>query len=177
MGDIVLELFPLKAPKTVANFISLAKNGFYNGTKFHRVISNFMIQAGDPLSKGTDTSLYGTGGPGYTFPDEINAVSLGLTSDAIAELEGMGYKYETDISSVKLTQGVVAMANSGPNTNGSQFFIVTAKATPWLDGHHTPFGKVISGMDIVLAISKVKTGANDLPVNPITINQVVVDAK
>ncbi|MDD4988995.1 MAG: peptidylprolyl isomerase [Candidatus Pacebacteria bacterium] len=151
MGDIVLELFPDKAPKTVDNFISLAKKGFYDGTKFHRVIKDFMIQGGDPLSKGSDTSRYGTGGPGYSFADEIN--------------------------DVKLVQGVLAMANSGPDTNGSQFFIVTANATPWLDGHHTVFGKVISGMDVVLAIGKVKTGQNDLPVTPVVVNQVLVDVK
>ncbi|MDD5050756.1 MAG: peptidylprolyl isomerase [Candidatus Pacebacteria bacterium] len=177
MGDIVLELFADKAPKTVDNFIALAKKGFYDGTKFHRVIRDFMIQGGDPLSKGDDTSRYGTGGPGYTFSDEINAESLGLSADAIAQLVAMGYKFQTDITSVHLTQGIIAMANSGPNTNGSQFFIVTAKATPWLDGHHTPFGKVVSGLDIVLAISKVKTGPNDLPVTPVVVNQVVVGAK
>ncbi len=151
MGDIVLQLFPDKAPKTVDNFIALAKKGFYDGTKFHRVIANFMIQGGDPLSKGSDTSKYGTGGPGYAFGDEIN--------------------------DVKLVQGVLAMANAGANTNGSQFFIVTAQATPWLDGHHTAFGKVIKGLDIVLAIGKVKTGANDLPVTPVVVNQVLVEVK
>ncbi len=151
MGDIVLQLFPDKAPKTVDNFISLAKKGFYDGTKFHRVIRDFMIQGGDPISKTDNTSRYGTGGPGYSFADEIN--------------------------DVKLVQGTLAMANSGPDTNGSQFFIVTAKATPWLDGHHTAFGKVISGMDVVLAIGKVKTGENDLPVTPVVVNQVLVDVK
>ncbi len=151
MGDIVIQLFPDKAPKTVENFISLAKSGFYNGTKFHRVIKDFMIQGGDPNSKGDDTSKYGMGGPGYSFADEINDVLL--------------------------THGILAMANAGPNTNGSQFFIVTAQATPWLDGHHTAFGKVIQGLDVVDAIGKVKTGVNDLPVTPVIVNQVLVEVK
>ncbi|MEK7209294.1 MAG: peptidylprolyl isomerase, partial [Patescibacteria group bacterium] len=101
-GKITLELFPAAAPKTVENFIKLAKAGFYDGTKFHRVIKDFMIQGGDPNSKGDDKSIYGQGGPGYTFPDEINEHQV--------------------------ARGALAMANAGPNTNGSQFFIVTAAA-------------------------------------------------
>ena len=128
-GDITLELFRADAPKTIENFVKLSKNGFYNGVKFHRVIKGFMIQGGDPNSKDNDWSDDGAGGPGYTFEDEIN--------------------------SHKLVRGVLAMANAGPNTNGSQFFIVTAESTPWLDGKHTVFGQVIDGIDVVSKIENV----------------------
>ena len=129
-GDIHLELWPAKAPQTVGNFVGLARQGFYDGTIFHRVIHDFMIQGGCP--KGT-----GTGGPGYNFKDEINEE--------------------------KLVSGVLAMANAGPNTNGSQFFIVTAPATPWLDGAHTGFGRVVGGQDVVGALGTTATGAGDRP--------------
>src|SRR3954471_18533787 len=109
-GDITFELFDEDAPKTVENFRTLARKGFYDGLIFHRIIHDFMIQGGCP--KGT-----GTGGPGYDFADEINER--------------------------KLVRGTLAMANAGPDTNGSQFFIVTAQATPWLDGAHTGFGRVV----------------------------------
>lgn len=129
-GEITLELWPDVAPQTVGNFVGLARHGFYDGTVFHRVIRDFMIQGGCP--KGT-----GTGGPGYDFPDEINER--------------------------KLVRGVLAMANAGPNTNGSQFFIVTAEATPWLDGAHTGFGRVTGGQDVVDAIGTAPTGPGDRP--------------
>lgn len=145
-GNIEIEFFKSKAPATVANFIKLSQAGFYDGVKFHRVIRDFMIQSGDPLSKGDDTSSYGRGGPGYTFPDEIN--------------------------DQKIVRGVIAMANAGPNTNGSQFFIVTAAATPWLDGKHTVFGKVVSGMEVVDKINNVITGENDIPKTAIVIGGV-----
>jgi peptidyl-prolyl cis-trans isomerase B (cyclophilin B) len=119
-GDIVLELYPPYAPKTVNNFVFLTQEGFYDGVTFHRVISNFMIQGGDPTGSGR-------GGPGYQFEDE---------------LRGNPLKHET---------GVISMANAGPNTNGSQFFITHAPQ-PHLDGKHTVFGKVTSGMDVVNAI-------------------------
>jgi cyclophilin family peptidyl-prolyl cis-trans isomerase len=138
-GAIVLELFDDDAPKTVENFRKLASDGFYDGVIFHRVIPDFMIQGGDP--QGT-----GTGGPGYTFEDEINQH--------------------------KIVRGTLAMANAGPNTNGSQFFIVTADATPWLDGKHTAFGQVTDGMDAVDAIEGVETGANDRPLEPPTIEKI-----
>jgi peptidyl-prolyl cis-trans isomerase B (cyclophilin B) len=120
-GPIRVELAPDKAPLTVANFVNLAKRGFYNGLSFHRVINDFMIQGGCP--QGT-----GTGGPGYKFEDEANN----------------GLRHE---------RGVLSMANAGPNTNGSQFFI-THVATPWLDGKHTVFGKVVSGLDVVDAVKQ-----------------------
>ncbi len=151
-GVIKLELFDDKAPKTVANFVDLLKKGFYDGTKFHRVISGFMIQGGDPLSRDDARKDYwGTGGPGYQFEDEIN--------------------------DEKLVRGVLAMANAGPNTNGSQFFIITAEATPWLDGHHTAFGRVVEGMDIVSKIEMVETegkGSIDRPIEPVILEKVEI---
>ena len=129
-GPIELELFDDDAPKTVDNFVKLSKDGFYDGLIFHRVIRDFMIQGGCP--QGT-----GTGGPGYTFEDEINPH--------------------------KVVRGALAMANAGPNTNGSQFFIVTVDAAPWLDGKHTVFGQVADGMDVVEAIEAQPTDARDKP--------------
>ncbi len=152
-GDIVLELYPKIAPKTVANFVKLAQNKFYDGTKFHRVIDDFMIQGGDPLSK-TDDPRVGTGGPGYTFEDEINFKSLGAPDDLIAQYEALGYKYNNTLQSLPVDPGYIAMANAGPNTNGSQFFIVTTKPQQHLYGKHTVFGKVVSGMDVVLKIAQ-----------------------
>ena len=129
-GDITIELFDEDAPKTVQNFKDLAEKGFYDGLGFHRIIKDFMIQGGCP--NGT-----GTGGPGYTFEDEIN--------------------------SHKLVRGSLAMANAGPNTNGSQFFIVTLEATPWLDGKHTVFGQVTDGMDVVDKLEGLPTDGRDKP--------------
>lgn len=146
LGDIKVKFYAAESPKTVNNFLNLAKLGFYNGTKFHRIIKDFMIQGGDPISKTTETSSYGTGGPGYKFADEFN--------------------------NHKLVEGSLAMANSGPNTNGSQFFIVTLDATPWLDGAHTNFGQVVSGMDIVKKIEAAETNSRDLPLTAITINSI-----
>lgn len=141
-GNVKLELFPDAAPKTVANFANLAQKGFYNGLTFHRVVPNFVIQGGDPNGDGT-------GGPGYIFEDEINPWSLGLSEDAIKNYQSQGYQYRQDLASYKMTSGVLAMANSGPNTNGSQFFIVTGSDQSHLDGKHTVFGRVVEGMDVV----------------------------
>jgi cyclophilin family peptidyl-prolyl cis-trans isomerase len=135
MGTIVLELYPDDAPKTVENFERLAREGFYDGLIFHRVIPDFMIQGGCP--QGT-----GTGGPGYTFEDEPNAHDV--------------------------NRGKLAMANAGPNTNGSQFFIVTADDCSWLKGKHTVFGAVVEGMDVVDAISAAPRDGRDMPTEPIT---------
>jgi cyclophilin family peptidyl-prolyl cis-trans isomerase len=137
-GPIALELFDEDAPKTVENFRTLSSQGYYDGLTFHRVIRDFMIQGGCP--QGT-----GTGGPGYTFKDEINEH--------------------------KVVRGALAMANAGPNTNGSQFFIVTTEAAPWLDGKHTVFGRVESGMEAVDAIESVETGQNDRPIEPVVIER------
>ncbi|MDD3678985.1 MAG: peptidylprolyl isomerase [Patescibacteria group bacterium] len=144
MGDFSVKLFPKEAPKTVNNFVVLSRDGFYNGLTFHRIIKDFMIQGGDPSGDGT-------GGPGYSFEDEIN--------------------------NIKLVRGVLAMANSGPNTNGSQFFIVTAEATDWLDGKHTAFGEVIKGLDIVMAIEKIETGENDIPKNQVVIKSIAIEER
>jgi cyclophilin family peptidyl-prolyl cis-trans isomerase len=142
-GDIVLELFDEDAPETVANFRRLAEKGFYDGLIFHRVIPDFMIQGGCP--EGT-----GTGGPGYTFKDEIN--------------------------DHKVVKGALAMANAGPNTNGSQFFIVTTEAAPWLDGKHTVFGEVSDGMDVVDKIGTLPTDARDRPTQEARIERLAATA-
>lgn len=153
MGNIEIEFYAASAPNTVANFQKLAKEGFYDKVKFHRVIKGFMIQAGDPQSKDdAKTALWGTGGPGYKFADEINAQS---------EVYQTGYK-----------KGIVAMANSGPNTNGSQFFIMTADYP--LPPLYTIFGKVTSGQDVVDKIALVATGPNDRPVNAVVINSITL---
>ena len=148
-GDIKLELFESDAPETVENFIKLAKSGFYDGTKFHRVIKGFMIQGGDPLSK--DNSLkdrWGTGGPGYTFSDEIHSNNLN-------------------------NLGTISMANAGPNTNGSQFFINVSNNNN-LDAKHTVFGKVIAGMDVVGNIENTVTEGPDRPVNDVIIENIKI---
>jgi peptidyl-prolyl cis-trans isomerase A (cyclophilin A) len=155
-GNIICRLFDKEAPKTVTNFVELAegkrewthpstrkksKDRLYDGTIFHRVIPDFMIQGGCP--HGT-----GTGGPGYTFDDEQSGHSI--------------------------VRGTLAMANAGPNTNGSQFFIVTAEATPWLDGKHTAFGQVTSGMDVVDAIQSVDRDARDRPTDDVRMEKVSI---
>jgi peptidyl-prolyl cis-trans isomerase B (cyclophilin B) len=140
-GTIELELYPNDAPKTVDNFARLARDGFYDGVTFHRVIPDFMIQGGDPTGTGS-------GGPGYTFEDEIN--------------------------DHKVERGALAMANAGPDTNGSQFFIVTTKSAPWLDGKHTVFGKVADGMDVVDEISEVSRDSRDKPDEPVLIERVEI---
>jgi cyclophilin family peptidyl-prolyl cis-trans isomerase len=138
-GDVAIELFPGEAPRTVENFTTLARDGFYDSLVFHRVIPDFMIQGGDPRGDGT-------GGPGYEFEDEFN--------------------------DHRVERGALAMANAGPNTNGSQFFIVTADACPWLDGKHTVFGNVVSGQDVVDRISGVERDSRDRPVEPVVIQSV-----
>ncbi len=138
-GVIVLELFDKDAPETVANFKKLASEGFYDGLTFHRIIKDFMVQAGCPRGNGT-------GGPGYEFDDEIN--------------------------DHKLVRGSLAMANAGPNTNGSQFFLVTADETPWLDGKHTVFGKVTGGEDVLERLNEMPTSGADKPLNPVYISSV-----
>lgn len=148
-GIITLELFGDLKPKTVENFTKLANEGFYNGTRFHRVIKGFMIQGGDPLSKDTSkVGAWGTGGPGYSFADELSTENKNVI-------------------------GTIAMANSGPNTNGSQFFINTANNN-FLDTKHTVFGKVIAGIDVVSAIENNKTGAQDRPIEDMIISKIEV---
>lgn len=146
-GTIFLELFANDAPKTVANFLNLVNKGFYNGLTFHRVIAGFVIQGGDPKGDGT-------GGPGYAFEDEINPWSLGMDEQSIQQLQTQGYQYSKTLNSHLMTVGALAMANSGPNTNGSQFFIVTDQDQPHLNGKHTVFGQVAQGIDIVRKIQQ-----------------------
>ena len=140
-GDVEVELYDDDAPKTAANFTKLAGEGFYDGVVFHRVIPDFMIQGGCPRGDGT-------GGPGYSFEDELN--------------------------DHKVERGALAMANSGPNTNGSQFFVVTADACAWLDGKHTVFGRVTSGQDVVDRISLVERDSRDRPRTPVVIESVAL---
>lgn len=148
MGTIELELFADKTPKTVENFVGLANKGYYNGVIFHRVIDNFMIQGGDPTGTGRGgQSLWGG-----KFEDEF-----------VPELKHNG-------------AGILSMANAGPNTNGSQFFI-TLKETPWLDGRHTVFGRVIKGMDVVQAIGKVPTNQQDRPLKDVVMEKVTIEKR
>ena len=174
LGDFTLELFPKVAPKTVENFVTHAKNGYYNGVIFHRVIEDFMIQGGDP----TGTGMGGESIYGRTFEDEFSREAFNL-------------------------YGTLSMANAGPNTNGSQFFIVTAKqvpaqmlkqlkdggwpeeiveeyakvgGTPWLDHRHTVFGRVVEGMDVVLKIEGVERNAQDRPLDDVVIESMDVKA-
>jgi cyclophilin family peptidyl-prolyl cis-trans isomerase len=141
-GTFTIDLFGDKAPKTVSNFIFLAKEGFYDGLTFHRVIADFMIQGGDPAGNGT-------GGPGYQFEDEF------------------------DDSLIFSKKGILAMANSGPETNGSQFFITVASTT-FLNGKHTIFGEVTQGYEVVEKISKVTTDAYDKPQEAVTIKKIEI---
>lgn len=155
LGDIKLEFYPSDAPKAVANFIKLAEKGFYDGVTFHRVIPGFMIQGGDPLSKDSDPTNDGTGGPGYMFADELDSTTASYKT---------GYK-----------KGVLAMANAGKNTNGSQFFIMLADYA--LAHDYTIFGRVTVGRDIVDKIGLVKTtgGPTDRPLENIVIRKAVVE--
>lgn len=149
-GDISIQLFATLAPNTVANFSKLAQEGFYSGVKFHRVIKGFMDQAGDPLTKDDSMQArWGTGGPGYTIPDEITPEGINMA-------------------------GTIAMANTGqPNSAGSQFFI-NAVDNHFLDGKYTVFGKVTSGMDVVTAINNVQTDSNDRPIDPVVIQSITI---
>ncbi|HEV8361217.1 MAG TPA: peptidylprolyl isomerase [Candidatus Thermoplasmatota archaeon] len=138
-GTIEIELFEDKAPITAGNFRKLVEQGFYNGTRFHRVIPDFMIQGGDPLSKDpAKKAQWGTGGPGYTIKDEF----------------GPGLRHGK--------AGVLSMANAGPNTGGSQFFLTVAP-TPWLDGKHAIFGTVTKGMEAVRTIVELPRDRSDRP--------------
>ncbi|PCI30577.1 peptidylprolyl isomerase [Candidatus Kaiserbacteria bacterium] len=149
MGNITIELNTTDAPNTVKNFATLAREGFYDGTKFHRVIAGFMIQGGDPLSKeDSQAASWGTGGPGYSFADEIHANN------------------QNDV-------GTIAMANSGPDTNGSQFFI-NVSGNNFLDDKHTVFGSVVEGMDIVAAIENTPVGQSDRPTDAVVVTSITI---
>jgi len=198
LGDIKLALDGSRAPITVGNFVSLAEKDFYNGTTWHRVIPDFMIQGGDPFSRDqAKREQHGTGGPGYMFTDEINASSYGLDKQLLVDAvdpqqaaqlteevkqmtiqqfyEAQGYTYTAEYESWPMRRGIVAMANSGPNTNGSQFFIITAAEVSHLAGKHTPFGIVEDGMGVVDEISKVAADERDNPAEPVFIEDIVVD--
>ncbi len=190
MGDVTLALDADAAPKTVTNFIALAKTGYFDSLTFHRVIPDFMIQGGDPNGNGTGgESVFGA-----TFEDEINANSYGLQKKKLSdEVDGnlppelkdatvkdyltlQGYRFDEGLKSLPMKQGAIAMANRGPNTNGSQFFIIQKKdGTKWLEGKHTVFGNVTDGMDIVDAIANVPRNPNDMPIEAITYTVEVVN--
>ena len=224
MGEIVIELYEDAAPNTVANFVSLAEGGFYKDVIFHRVIKGFMAQGGDPTGTGT-------GGPGYRFADEINAIALGLDkekeigqsqmqaaqrevfqkygvdsqeklNELVAEIgeeklmkeimdaanalatgaskmDGLisdGYSFDDSLPSVPVAYGTIAMANAGPNTNGSQFFI-NHKDNFFLNGKHTAFGMVIEGMDVIDRICNLPTDGRDRPVEDVRMQEVIIENK
>lgn len=195
MGDIEITFYGESAPKTIDNFKQLAEKNYYNNLTWHRVIKSFMIQTGDPKGDGTG----GESADGATFADEINADSLGLDKQIVGSTpsvygqistadkpkyaqmtvkqyyESKGSKYDMSVTSHKLVAGSVAMANRGPDTNGSQFFIVTDSPQPHLDGQHTVFASVTKGMDIVKKISEVAVNSEtDKPLDPVTIKSVQV---
>ncbi len=190
LGDVTVEIDGNAAPKTAENFLTHARNGYYDNLTFHRVIPDFMIQGGDPTGNGSGgESIWGG-----KFEDEMNAESYKLHRTRLAEItdeplpaelanmtvqeyyERQGYQYDDSLESHPMERGYLAMANAGPNTNGSQFFIITRKeGTDWLNGKHTVFGKVLEGMEIVDAISNVDRGANDKPVTPVTFTVEVID--
>jgi peptidylprolyl isomerase len=149
-GAIRIELFDDLAPKTVGNFLTLSKDDFYDGVRFHRVIPGFMIQSGDPLSKDESArTIWGTGGPGYQFEDEIHTQNKNMT-------------------------GTISMANAGPDTNGSQFFINVADNN-FLDAKHTVFGRVVDGMDVVNTLAATPTLPNDQPIDDVVIEDIIVE--
>ncbi len=194
MGDIMVTLYADDAPKTVDNFVKLAENKYYKDMLWHRVIKGFVIQSGDPNGDGTG----GESADGGTFADEINADSLGLDREIVgstqavyaqlstddkktyanstvkAYYEAKGYHYISTVQSHKMEAGSLAMANYGPDTNGSQFFVVTDSAQPHLDGQHTVFGKVTKGMDVVKVISEVSVDTNDKPNEPVYLKSVEI---
>ncbi|KKU78725.1 MAG: Peptidyl-prolyl cis-trans isomerase [Parcubacteria group bacterium GW2011_GWA2_47_7] len=149
-GEIRITLLRAVAPVTSNNFASLVQSGFYDQTKFHRIVKGLLVQAGDPLSREDDRALYGTGGPGYVFDDELRGV--------------------------KMERGVVAMANLGrPKTNGSQFFILVQDEAPLMDGKYTIFGKVEEGMDVVDKINAVSVDEHDIPLKPVIISEINIE--
>jgi len=166
-GTFEVEVYPEVAPMTVKNFVELTKQGFYNGVIFHRVIDDFMIQGGDPTGTGRGgESIWKKG-----FRNEISAKALGIDQKA---LEAKGYSFDNDLPSMHCRYGTLCMANAGPNTNGSQFFIVVRDECPWLDGKHTVFGKVVKNMDVVEKIASTKVDAHDRPVKEVVMKKVTI---
>lgn len=195
-GNIIVDLFERETPITVNNFVFLANEKFYDNLTFHRVVKDFVIQGGDPKGNGS-------GGPGYKFQDEINASALGLDDIKVKEAtylrsfypslvsqyaessiadfytKALGYKYSEDSgSSTPFSPYVLAMANSGPATNGSQFFITTKTFSgDFLNGKHTVFGKVVSGFDVVDSIENINVKGNDEPTTPVVIKSIQISPK
>lgn len=168
LGPIIIEMYEQDAPKTVQNFVTLARRGYYDNLIFHRIVKDFVAQGGDPSGDGSG----GTSAFGETFEDEINAESLGITGDQKKMLEQVyGYSYRTDIKSHHMNKGAVAMANRGAKTNGSQFFIVTTRDQLFLDGRHTVFGRVLNE-EILPLLDGVET-KSDRPVTPVVMTKVV----
>jgi len=172
-GIIKIQLYPEAAPMTCFNFRNLVEDGFYDGIIFHRVIKDFMIQSGGETPNMPKRLP-------YQFKDEINPEALGLDNIQISNLQGRGYQFDYSLPSVRLDYGIVAMANAGANTNGSQFFIITkSDGTEWLNGAHTGFGKVVEGMDVVMKISQTQTSGepHDRPINNIMIRRATITEK
>jgi cyclophilin family peptidyl-prolyl cis-trans isomerase len=175
-GTFKAELFLDKTPITAGNFLNLTKQGFYDGTRFHRVIANFMIQDGDPLSKDkAQQARWGTGGPGYDIKDEFPCKD-GTTSYDHASVRGVTpCTGHGGLLFMHNTKGLLSMANAGPNSGGSQYFVTVAQ-TPHLDGKHAIFGRVVEGYDVVEAISKVPTSGrpSDRPLEDVVIERLTV---
>lgn len=185
LGDFEIDLYEKNAPKAVNNFIFLANDDYYDGVKFHRVIKGLLIQAGDRNTLDSDDENDGLGGPGYTFEDEVNWESLDFSEAKKQQLTNLGYKSKIGLISKHLERKSVAMANSGSDSNGSQFFIITADSNDPkvknLDGRHTVFGLVISGWNIIDVIENVEvndpTSSSPKPLEDIIVIDVVIQIR
>jgi cyclophilin family peptidyl-prolyl cis-trans isomerase len=175
MGDIRLVLFADKTPVTVQSFVNLSASHFYDGTRFHRVIKDFMDQGGDPLSKDPSAAdRWGTGGPGFTIEDEFPCKDGFVSHKVPGPNQPSECASHGGLVSTFDVPGVLAMANTGQtHTGGSQWFITAAK-TNWLDGHHTIFGAVEGGLDVVFAINATPTDDRDRPLTDVVVNRVTV---
>ncbi len=182
LGDIKVELFADNAPTTVNNFVFLSRDKFYDGVQFHRIVRDFIAQTGSRLSLDKNPQNDGVGGPGYRFEDEMNWDSLGLSASQRESLKTSGYASSDKVKSVLMDKYYLAMANAGPNTNGSQFFFTLAdKANESIDslqGRHTVFGKVIEGTEVLDAMNRVELAdeqtSSPRPISPITINSIEI---
>lgn len=182
LGDIKVELFANNAPTTVNNFVFLSRDKFYDGVQFHRIVRDFIAQTGSRLSLDKNPQNDGVGGPGYRFEDEMNWDSLGLSNSQRESLQTSGYASSSKVKSVLMDKYYLAMANAGPNTNGSQFFFTLAdkssESIASLQGRHTTFGKVIEGTAVLDAMNKVELAdeqtSSPRPITPITINSIEI---
>jgi cyclophilin family peptidyl-prolyl cis-trans isomerase len=185
LGDFEVNLFKENAEKTVNNFVFLVNENYYDGVKFHRIVKGFIIQTGDRNTLDSISDNDGQGGPGYTFEDEINWESLDLSNAKKQQLENLGYLSDAGIISKHLVQWSIAMANSGPDTNGSQFFVVTGSSNDQivkgLEGRHTVFGEVSAGFDVVKVINNVQVdnpnSDSPKPTEDIVINDIEIQEK